>query len=59
VVAGAPEAVIERLRSFVALGFTAMNFVLVGPGQDEQMERLARQVLPALRATGTPRERER
>src|SRR4029450_9922391 len=27
VVAGAPEAVIERLGSFAALGFTAMNFI--------------------------------
>jgi probable F420-dependent oxidoreductase len=54
VVAGAPEAVIERLRSFAELGFTAMNFIPVGPGQAEQIERLAREVLPALRATDAP-----
>jgi probable F420-dependent oxidoreductase len=54
VVAGAPEAVIERLRSFAELGFTAMNFIPVGPGQDEQLERLAREVLPALHATDAP-----
>jgi probable F420-dependent oxidoreductase len=52
VVAGTPEAVIERLRSFVALGFTAMNFIPVGPGQDEQIERLAGEVLPTLRTAG-------
>jgi probable F420-dependent oxidoreductase len=59
VVAGAPDAVTERLRSFAELGFTAMNFIPVGPGQQEQIERLAREVLPALRAAGTPRERGR
>jgi hypothetical protein len=36
-----------------------MNFIPVGPGQDEQIERLAREVLPALRAPGAPRERSR
>jgi probable F420-dependent oxidoreductase len=59
VVAGAPDAVIERLRSFVELGFTAMNFIPVGPGQEEQVERLAREVLPTLRAVGASRERGR
>jgi probable F420-dependent oxidoreductase len=59
VVAGTPDAVTERLRSFAELGFTAMNFIPVGPGQQEQIERLAREVLPALRAAGTPRERGR
>ena len=59
VVAGAPDAVTERLRSFAQLGFTAMNFIPVGPGQQEQIERLAREVLPALRAAGPPREHGR
>jgi probable F420-dependent oxidoreductase len=59
VVAGAPEAVIERLRSFAKLGFTAMNFIPVGPGQDEQIQRLAREVLPALHATDAPGEHGR
>jgi probable F420-dependent oxidoreductase len=59
VVVGAPDAVLERLRSFAELGFTAMNFIPVGPGQDEQIERLAREVLPTLRAAGVPRERGR
>jgi probable F420-dependent oxidoreductase len=59
VVAGAPDAVTDRLRSFAEFGFTAMNFIPVGPGQQEQIERLAREVLPALRAAGPPRERGR
>jgi probable F420-dependent oxidoreductase len=50
VVAGSPDAIIERLRGFLALGFTAFNLMPVGPGQDEQAERLAREVIPALRA---------
>jgi alkanesulfonate monooxygenase SsuD/methylene tetrahydromethanopterin reductase-like flavin-dependent oxidoreductase (luciferase family) len=54
VVAGTPDAVIERLRSFAKLGFTAMNFIPVGPGQDEQIQRLAGEVLPALHATDAP-----
>jgi alkanesulfonate monooxygenase SsuD/methylene tetrahydromethanopterin reductase-like flavin-dependent oxidoreductase (luciferase family) len=49
VVAGSPEAVTERLLSFVRLGFTAMNFTPVGPREHEQVERLAREVLPAVR----------
>jgi probable F420-dependent oxidoreductase len=56
VVTGAPDAIIERLRSFAELGFTAMNFIPVGPGEEEQVERLAREVLPELRATSPPRE---
>jgi probable F420-dependent oxidoreductase len=60
VVAGSPDAVTERLLSFVELGFTAMNFIPAGPGEEEQAERLAREVLPALRgAAGAARERRR
>jgi probable F420-dependent oxidoreductase len=59
VVTGAPDAVTERLRSLAELGFTAMNFIPVGPGQDEQIDRLAHEVLPALRAAGAPREGRR
>ncbi len=50
VVAGPAEAVAERLVGFVKLGFTAMNFLPIGPGKDEQVERLAREVVPAVRA---------
>lgn len=34
---------------FVHLGFTAFNFIFVGPAEDEQRERLAREVIPAVR----------
>jgi probable F420-dependent oxidoreductase len=50
VVAGSPDVVAERLLGFLQLGFTAMNFLPVGPDEDEQVERLAREVLPAVRA---------
>jgi probable F420-dependent oxidoreductase len=51
VVSGPPDAVAERLLGFLRMGFTAMNFLPVGPGRDEQVERLGREVIPALRAT--------
>ena len=50
VVVGAPGAVIETLTRFVQLGFSALNFMVGGPDADEQAERLAIDVLPALRA---------
>jgi alkanesulfonate monooxygenase SsuD/methylene tetrahydromethanopterin reductase-like flavin-dependent oxidoreductase (luciferase family) len=50
VVSGSPEEVAEQLGSFVRLGFTAFNFILVGPGEDEQRERLGREVIPAVRS---------
>ena len=49
VVSGPPEIVARRLGGFLDLGFTAMNLFPVGPGQDEQAERLAREVIPILR----------
>jgi probable F420-dependent oxidoreductase len=49
-VSGSPAAVIERLRGFLGLGFTALNFLAYGPGEDEQAERLAKEVIPALRS---------
>ena len=49
-VSGSPAAVIERLRGFLGLGFTALNFMPDGPDKDEQAERLAREVIPALRS---------
>jgi alkanesulfonate monooxygenase SsuD/methylene tetrahydromethanopterin reductase-like flavin-dependent oxidoreductase (luciferase family) len=56
VVAGPAEAVAERLAGFVGLGFTAMSIALVGAGpagRDEQAERFAREVMPAVRAAVT------
>jgi alkanesulfonate monooxygenase SsuD/methylene tetrahydromethanopterin reductase-like flavin-dependent oxidoreductase (luciferase family) len=50
VVAGPPDAVAERLAGLVRLGFPAMNFLPVGPGTGEQVERLAREVIPAVRS---------
>jgi probable F420-dependent oxidoreductase len=48
-VSGSAAAVAERLRGFLGLGFTALNLMADGPGEDEQVERLAREVLPELR----------
>jgi alkanesulfonate monooxygenase SsuD/methylene tetrahydromethanopterin reductase-like flavin-dependent oxidoreductase (luciferase family) len=53
VVTGSPEAVTDRLLSFVSLGFTAMNFTPVGPGENEQVERLAQEVLPMVRSASS------
>jgi probable F420-dependent oxidoreductase len=50
-VAGPPEAVVERLTEFAQLGFSGFNFMLDGGREaDEQAERLATEVMPALRA---------
>ena len=51
-VAGGPKAVAERLAGFVADGFTCLNFWLSGDRAD-QRERLAREVLPAVRDLAT------
>lgn len=48
-VSGSAGAVAEQLIGFVGMGFTAFNFMVVGPGKDEQAERLAREVVPAVR----------
>jgi alkanesulfonate monooxygenase SsuD/methylene tetrahydromethanopterin reductase-like flavin-dependent oxidoreductase (luciferase family) len=49
-VVGSAPAVAERLRGFVELGFTGFNFQLSGPDRADQIERLAQEVLPAVRA---------
>lgn len=49
VVSGPPDVVIERLLGFTKLGFSAMNFQPLGPDPDEQIERLALEVIPALK----------
>jgi alkanesulfonate monooxygenase SsuD/methylene tetrahydromethanopterin reductase-like flavin-dependent oxidoreductase (luciferase family) len=49
VVVGAAGAVTERLLGFSSLGFDALSLVPVGPGEQEQAERLGREVVPALR----------
>ncbi len=50
VVSGSAGAVAEQLLGFVALGFSAVSCAPVGPGEDEQAELLAREVIPAVRA---------
>jgi alkanesulfonate monooxygenase SsuD/methylene tetrahydromethanopterin reductase-like flavin-dependent oxidoreductase (luciferase family) len=48
-IAGPPEAIVERLRALVERGVTAFSFMLSGSAADEHAERLAAQVIPALR----------
>lgn len=50
VVTGPPDAVAERLAGFLRMGFTAINFMPDGPTPAEQAERLAHEVIPAVRA---------
>jgi probable F420-dependent oxidoreductase len=50
IVSGSPDAVTDQLIGFVGLGFTAFNFQPVGRDRSEQIERLAREVIPAVRA---------
>ena len=49
VVSGSADAVAERLLELADIGFTALSFLPAGPGQEEQIERLGREVLPVLR----------
>ena len=51
-VTGPPDVVVDQLLAFLELGFTALNFIPVGPDPAAQVQRLAREVLPALRAAG-------
>jgi alkanesulfonate monooxygenase SsuD/methylene tetrahydromethanopterin reductase-like flavin-dependent oxidoreductase (luciferase family) len=50
VVAGGAEAVAEQFVRFAGLGFSAFNFMTSGPDASEQAERLATEVVPAVRA---------
>jgi hypothetical protein len=50
VIAGPPAAVAQQLISFVGLGFTAMSIALIGEDLPAQAERLAREVIPVVRA---------
>lgn len=49
-VVGGAEAVAEQLIGFTRLGFSGFNFQPAGPDPDEQAERLAREVIPLVRA---------
>jgi probable F420-dependent oxidoreductase len=54
VIAGSAERVAARLGSFVAAGFSAFNFIPLGPSNQtsEQVERIATEVIPALSELG-------
>ena len=50
VIAGNAEQLGEKLAGFARLGFNAMNLCPAGPGEDEQAELLATEVIPVLKA---------
>jgi alkanesulfonate monooxygenase SsuD/methylene tetrahydromethanopterin reductase-like flavin-dependent oxidoreductase (luciferase family) len=47
---GPPAAVAESILGFVDKGFTAFNFMPIGDDRAEQAERLAREIVPSVRA---------
>ena len=47
--AGPPQLVAERLAELADAGFSAFNFLVAGPDRDAQVERIAAEVVPALR----------
>lgn len=49
-VVGSTGQVTDRLIQLVSLGFQAINIMPSGPGSQEQMEQIAAEVAPALRA---------
>jgi probable F420-dependent oxidoreductase len=49
-VAGPPAAITEQLLAFARIGFTSFSFALTGPGPHQQAERLAHEVITAVRA---------
>jgi probable F420-dependent oxidoreductase len=49
-VAGPPAAITEQLLAFARIGFTSFSFALTGPGTHQQAERLAHEVITAVRA---------
>ena len=50
IVSGTPAEVADRLVGFIALGFNAFNLNPVSSDPDDQVERLAGEVIPAVRA---------
>jgi alkanesulfonate monooxygenase SsuD/methylene tetrahydromethanopterin reductase-like flavin-dependent oxidoreductase (luciferase family) len=55
VVAGPVSAVVERLADFVRAGFSGFNFMPIGTDSEQQLERLANEVIPSLRRSSTER----
>ena len=50
IVSGSTAQILERLTEIRELGFTSMNFNLSGGSRSEQLQRLAEEILPSLRA---------
>jgi alkanesulfonate monooxygenase SsuD/methylene tetrahydromethanopterin reductase-like flavin-dependent oxidoreductase (luciferase family) len=48
-VAGTADQIAERLRGFIKAGFNAFNVITSVPGQMDQLEQIATEVLPLLR----------
>jgi len=51
-VTGSARQAVSQLRHLLGLGFTGFNFLVDGPDQIATMQRIAEEVLPALRSTG-------
>jgi alkanesulfonate monooxygenase SsuD/methylene tetrahydromethanopterin reductase-like flavin-dependent oxidoreductase (luciferase family) len=56
VVCGPPQAVTGRLLELAAMGFNALNLIVTGSGGD-QLERIARDVIPAVRSALSQQDR--
>ena len=52
-VSGPLDAVIDRLLEFAEMGFGTLNLITTGPGKKEQLERIAREVIPAVRSASS------
>jgi alkanesulfonate monooxygenase SsuD/methylene tetrahydromethanopterin reductase-like flavin-dependent oxidoreductase (luciferase family) len=50
-VTGSAKRVISQLRDLLGLGFTGFNFLTSGPDRTAAMQRIAQDVIPALRST--------
>jgi alkanesulfonate monooxygenase SsuD/methylene tetrahydromethanopterin reductase-like flavin-dependent oxidoreductase (luciferase family) len=51
-VTGSAKQAVSQLRHLLGLGFTGFNFIVDGPDQTATLQRIAEEVLPALRTTG-------
>ena len=49
-VTGSPEEIVEQLARFVGMGFSGFNLMPDGRARSEQLQRLAEEVIPAVRA---------
>ena len=55
-IAGPADSIVEQLIGFTELGFSSFNVVPAGADKMDQIERLGRDVLPALRKAADPRD---